>query len=159
MKATRGVRSQKLIGLMPLSLTNDQATLLRSLIERVAGAKALTKVSWAKRSKSLGLESTLELDAQAVGVTSDAIELSDGTFLRFAPGYRVTGFNPTKDRVFLTFQKNAWSAALWFKPRAKKKQKKKKHQEKLYDKAGLFVTGATGHRVWSGGLPSLGKRR
>jgi hypothetical protein len=43
-----------------------------------------------------------------------------------------------------------------YKPRTKKKEKNKdKAKEKLCDEAGLFVTESTGHRIWSGGLPSL----
>jgi hypothetical protein len=151
------------IGFVPLLVTPEQATFLQSLLERLPGSKGVAKVPWARKSRALGLEPGLELDRNSVGVSLNALILPNGAELHYAPGHQVTGFNPSKDRLFLSRQGDTWSAGLLYKPRTKKKKKEEQSKDgpkqKLYDETGLFVTESTGHRVWSGGLPSLGKRR
>lgn len=92
--------------------------LLQSLLERLPGSKGVAKVSWARKSRALGLEPGLELEGSCVGVSLNALILPDGAALRYAPGYQVTGFNPTKDRLFLGRQGGAWSAGLEVQPRS-----------------------------------------
>jgi hypothetical protein len=160
------------VAAVPLKLTADESNRLAEALTKASSEKPESDRRWLKATKHFAISVEHELDARIVRVHADSIEIPDIPPLPFAPGYRVTGFTSTMDQVVLHFGPDGWAVEIRRSPPRKKPTKakkrkqaqkpmkaKKRKRERLYSHAAIFVTDKTGYRVWSGGLPSLGKRK
>ena len=159
MSAHRKAKVIQRVATIPLALASEQASRLQQSVVEVSKAKIARGAKWLKSSKR-SLESAVhELNAQIVRVHTDAIEIPELPPLAFAAGHKLKGFNSSTDLLFLVSGPNGWGIEIRFRRPPKKKGKRKASEQRHHSDAAIFVTEKSGYRVWSGGLPSLGKRR
>lgn len=149
-----------MVALVPLALAVGDLAILNSLLpEGVPRSRRGVLKGFLKRTRPAE-PSVFELVAGAIQVGGTAINIPGVVTLEYETGHHLRGFNPSIDRVFLVAKSGKWFVEIRFRPRTKPKNLAgKKAPPKIYNDAALFVTGSVGHRVVSGGLPSLGKRR
>ena len=147
------------VATIPLVLASEQASRLQQLVVEASKAKVTSGAKWLTSSKRFFVSVVYQLDAQIVRVHADSIEVPEFPPLAFAPGRKLKGFNSSTDLLYLLSGPDGWAIEIRFMRPLKKKGKKKRNEPRLHSDAAIFVTKKTGYRVWSGGLPSLGKRR
>lgn len=156
---------------MGLLLMPDQKTQLDQLVAQQLEGNAGEGLGWFHISHDLLPKIVMEIDTRLVQVQVWSIIAPGLPPLMLKPGNTLAGFDSKSGRIFLVWCDEGWVVEIWTEYPARRtgrKPEETKHKEgtkmgakgkRIHNEAAIFVTERTGHKVWSGGLPSLGKRR
>lgn len=157
---------------MGLLLTQDQKTLLDQLALQQLEGSAGESFGWFHLSHDLLPKVVIEIDTRLIQVQVWSIIVPGLPALMLKPGNTLARFDAKSGRIFLVRGDEGWAVEVWTEypaPKRGRKPEEAKHKKetkkggskgkRIHNEAAIFVTDETRHRVWSGGLPSLGKRR
>lgn len=142
---------------LALALVGEQSAQLDQFVINRRSRKGIAEQSWFTLSRKRLPNTALELDTNIVRVKRESIEVPGLSPLKLKSGFTLRGFQKNSDRLFLVSGPEGWFMELSVPATVKRKKNKK--EERIHNDAAIFVTKETGHRIWSGGLPSLGKKR
>lgn len=155
---------------MELSLTPSQNAQIDQLVHDQLNGNLAENSAWFRVSRHLLPNIAIELDIRLVRVQLWSIEVPGMPALMLRRGNTLNGFDSASGRILLVSGDQGWIVEVWMPTAARKTThtstakkgkvaKKGTKGKRMYNAAAIFITEKAGHKVLSGGLPSLGKKR